>query len=51
MSDKDAIEYLEELVSYNRNGLLLTPQNKGFDAFWDCAFAHAISALKDKLKI
>lgn len=46
MSDKEAAEYLEELAVYNREGLLLTPQNNGFDAFWDCAFGHAIRALK-----
>lgn len=51
MSDKEAAEYLEELADYNRNGLLITPQNNGFDAFWDCAFEHAICALKDKMRI
>ena len=46
MSDKEAAEYLEELADYNQEGLLLTPQNNGFDAFWDCALGHAIRALK-----
>lgn len=46
MSDKEAAEYLEELADYNQEGLLLTPQNNGFDAFWDCALGYAIRALK-----
>lgn len=48
MTDLDAAQYLRELKDYNRDGKLATPQNTGFDAFWDCAFDHAIRALEEK---
>ncbi len=48
MTDKEAIEYIEELMEYNRNGLLLTPQNNGFDTFYQCSFEHAVRALENK---
>lgn len=49
MSDVDAMEYLQELKQYNKQGLLLTPQNNGPDTFWTCAIDHAIRALKERI--
>ena len=49
MTDMDAIEYLEELMKFNRADQMTTPQNKKFDTFYQCAFEHAIRALKNGL--
>lgn len=50
MTDMDAVEYLEELKQFNENGEIVTPKNKGlgFDTFYQCAFDHAIRALKER---
>lgn len=50
MTDLDAIEYLEDLKKYNRSDKLITPQNKSFDTFFQCAFDHAIRALKERIQ-
>lgn len=49
MTDLDAIEYIEELKGFNSNGEMITPNNKnlGYDTFYQCAFDHAIRALKE----
>lgn len=53
MTDLDAIEYIEELKEFNSNGEMITPKNKnlGFDTFYQCAFDHAIRALKESMEI
>lgn len=53
MTDLDAIEYIEELKEFNSNGEMITPKNKnlGFDTFYQCAFDHAIRALKERMEI
>lgn len=50
MTDLEAIEYLKELMEYNRDGLLSTPKNKelDYDTFYQCAFQHAIRALQER---
>lgn len=50
MSDLEAIEYIKELMEYNRGGELVTPKNKelGYDTFYQCAFQHAIRALEER---
>lgn len=53
MTDLDAIEYIEELKEFNSNGEMITPKNKslGFDTFYQCAFEHAIRALKERARM
>ena len=50
MTDEDAAEYIKELQMYNTRGELLTPANvdMGHDASYDCAFYHAIRALRER---
>ena len=52
MRDRDAVEYIEELMEFNRQGKLITPNNEklGFDTFYQCAFEHAVRALKERDK-
>ena len=51
MRDIDAVEYLEELKDFNAKGKLITPKNEtlGYDTFYQCAFDHAIRALKERI--
>lgn len=51
MTDLDAIQYLKELKEFNLKGQFVTPKNKsiGYDMIYQCAFEHAIRALKERL--
>lgn len=52
MTDLDAIEYIEELMEFNRNDEMLTPKNiNGFDTFYQCALDHAIRALRERIEL
>lgn len=48
MTDLDSACLLRELVEYNRNGLMLTPQMTEFDTIFDCSLKHAIRALEGR---
>lgn len=52
MTDNDAIEYLMELKEFNVQGKMVTPKNEnlGYDTFYECAFDHAIRALRENLE-
>lgn len=48
MADLDSACLIRELMEYNKEGLLLTPQMTEFDTIFDCAFTHAIRALEER---
>ena len=48
MTDLDSACLLRELVEYNRNGLMLTPQMTEFDTIFDCSLKHTIRALEER---
>jgi len=48
MTDIDAACGIRELIQYNRENKLSTPQNGSHDSIWDCVLEHALRALLAK---
>ena len=48
MTDLEAACLLKELSDYNMSGRMSTPQGKGPDSIFQCAFDHAVRALEER---
>jgi len=53
MSDLDSMEVIKDLIKFNKDGLLLTPESasKGPDMLYDVALQHAARALAERCGI